>query len=122
MSQAEDGIFFGPRRHGLADQLHGGISHIHGVSCPGSRPASLPLIFCEVCTDSRPLSVVEAVTWALSQVCVCVCAREREREREREEREREKEGDKRNDRGTSPVHSMRREGEREMAPEEGPRA
>ena len=32
---------------------------------------------------------------------------------ERERREREKEGDKRNDRGTSPVHSMRREGERE---------
>ena len=55
-----------------------------------------------------------------SSVRVCVCAREREREREREEREREKERDKRNDRGTSPVHSMRREGEREMAREEGP--
>ena len=36
-------------------------------------------------------------------------AREREREAQREEREREK----RKDRGPSPVHSMRREGERE---------
>ena len=48
-------------------------------------------------------------TFSSVRVCVrvSVCVSERER------REREKEGDKRNDRGTSPVHSMRREGERD---------
>ena len=57
-------------------------------------------------------------TFSSVRVCVRVSVSVSERER----REREKEGDKRNDRGTSPVHSMRREGEREMAREEGPRA
>ena len=40
----------------------------------GIVPRACRCFFCKVCTDSRPLSVVEAVTWALSQVCVCVCA------------------------------------------------
>ena len=62
ISQAENGIFFGVGLHGLADQLHGGISHIHCVCCPGSRPASLPSkCWCEVCTDSRPGEDVQGV-------------------------------------------------------------
>ena len=70
MPQAVDGA---RQQHGLADQLPRLL-----VAYPWcqlswvSSPELAVEILCEVCTDSRPPSVVEAVTWALSQVCVCV--------------------------------------------------